>query len=514
MTEDGHLPEVYVDGQTLVNALNQSGIPLAELQSKMPQLSEQLQEALHTNGDVKIDTADYATNIAGTPLDAAILPHLKTDPEGMTYAQGQEHLANQQTEMTQQAQDVATKQAEQSERDKQLAAINADTRQQFDATGRFPSEVTSKYAELRTRFIDTQAQAMGVSPDEVNQMMPLKVTGESLGGAAFDQARPNDGPFGPIADQFKGDAAGAIEHLTREKTGEAVGALSHAEIGDIDLVWGKEGTGKSNGYGLAKIAKFHPEVLGELQDILSGMHVTSKTDNRVQLESADHKAAVQLNWHGTAKKWLLTAFEKGGDASTRADTAGLKGEGDTARFTAADSNIAQDLDKFYQSANKNRGSYNPQTGELGLLKDADLSTALHELGHHFLESMNTLAEHPNAPQGIKDDFDTLLQHFNVKGETPEERQADWSGRTLEDKRAGHEQFAEGFEKYLFDGKEPLNCNMRGDISFGVIHYCPKARAYLVFLENRLHKRRSPILLHSLRACDRALLRRIVFKVAP
>ena len=92
--------------------------------------------------------------------------------------------------------------------------------------------------------------------------------------------------------------------------GEALGALHHDEIGDIDLVWGKAGTKKSDGYGLAKLVKFHPEVLDNLQGILDGMHITMRSENRVQLESDEYQAAVRLTWNGKEKLWLLTAFKK------------------------------------------------------------------------------------------------------------------------------------------------------------------------------------------------------------
>lgn len=99
---------------------------------------------------------------------------------------------------------------------------------------------------------------------------------------AFEDIKPVDrGAFGNIYDQFKGKAKEAIEFLIRRKEGEAVGALHHPEIGDIDLVWGKEGTGKSDGFGLAKMVKFHPEVIENLQDILNDMQVAKRTPNRV-----------------------------------------------------------------------------------------------------------------------------------------------------------------------------------------------------------------------------------------
>lgn len=118
------------------------------------------------------------------------------------------------------------------------------------------------------------------------------------------------GDFGPVFTQFKGDAQGAIKILSELQDGEAAGALHHKEIGDIDLVWGNAGTGKSDGFGFAKLVKFHPEVVERLQEILDDMRIVKRSENRINLESATHKAAVRLTWNKEKKKWLLTAFEK------------------------------------------------------------------------------------------------------------------------------------------------------------------------------------------------------------
>lgn len=152
--------------------------------------------------------------------------------------------------------------------------------------------------------------------------------------------QPVVGPFGPVLTQYRGDAQGAIKALTELQNGEAVAALNHPEIGDIDLVWGKEGTRDSNGFGLAKLVKWHPEVLDDLQGVVSSLAVVERTENRVQLESDKHKAAVRLEWDKQARHWLLTAFEKkdaGGD--TRTDTAANVAEGDTARLSAGKESV-------------------------------------------------------------------------------------------------------------------------------------------------------------------------------
>ncbi len=133
------------------------------------------------------------------------------------------------------------------------------------------------------------------------------------GTEAESRAEPQpigQGEFGPIYDQFKGKAKEAVEFLLRKKNGEAVAALHHKDIGDIDLVWGKAGTAHSDGFGLAKLSMYHPEVISNLQEILDNMVVTSRTDNRVQLESEKYHATVRLTWDNKKKTWLLTMFEK------------------------------------------------------------------------------------------------------------------------------------------------------------------------------------------------------------
>lgn len=76
-----------------------------------------------------------------------------------------------------------------------------------------------------------------------------------------------------------------------------------------------------------------------------------------------------------------------------------------------------------------------------LLKDANLSTFLHETGHFYLEVFGDLAEADGANQQIKDDFATLLDWFGVSSRA-------------DIKVEHHEQFARGFEAYLMDGKAP------------------------------------------------------------
>lgn len=288
-TENGQLQEVYVDANALAEVLNQSGVDIATLGKAMPELAAQFREAVETNGDVRIPVEDYATHIAGGKLDAALLPHLKVEPDGFTYQQGQEYFQNQQAEMKVQAETIlAAKEADDAAAADALT-VHDTVLEQLNANGRFRPEVNAAYAALTRDFYTTMAERSGMTPGEMYAKYPLKITSEAL-------------------------------------------------FGGLD-----------------------------------------------------------------------------------------QGE---------------------------RGSFNPETNTISMLKGADLSTYLHESGHFFLETMHSMARGEGAPEGIRADFDTLLASFGEKGDTPEQRLADWSGKTLEQKRAAHEQFARGFEAYLMEGKAP------------------------------------------------------------
>ena len=173
-------------------------------------------------------------------------------------------------------------------------------------------------------------------------------------GKADSQEQSMTGAFGPIYTQFKGKAKEAIAFLLEKKDGEAIAALHHKDIGDIDLVWGKEGTGKSDGYGLAKLAKYHPEVLDNLQEIMDDMVVTNRSENRVQLESETHQASVRLTWDNEKKNWLLTAFEKKNSALDNTTDTGKTSERGKRNDTATPQSTVSDSKGNNNSANSQK----------------------------------------------------------------------------------------------------------------------------------------------------------------
>lgn len=111
--------------------------------------------------------------------------------------------------------------------------------------------------------------------------------------------------LGNLYNQFKGKSKAAINFLLKRKEGNAVAALHHKDVGDIDLWYGNDKAG------LKKIAEKHPEVLEDLQGIIDGMRVVQASENRVILESDTHKAVIsKMLGNEKTDNWLLSAYEK------------------------------------------------------------------------------------------------------------------------------------------------------------------------------------------------------------
>ncbi|MDN8238522.1 GNAT family N-acetyltransferase [Acinetobacter baumannii] len=110
--------------------------------------------------------------------------------------------------------------------------------------------------------------------------------------------------------------------------------------------------------------------------------------------------------------------------------------------------------RYQQSKGGTRGSITFSTGQDGstivLSKNADFSTFVHELGHHFLEMNMQIALSPDAPAQVREDMEKVM-----KWASPETTDlGEWDFFTDAEKTEVHEKFAETFEQYVFTGKAP------------------------------------------------------------
>ncbi|ELJ8894792.1 hypothetical protein RT874_001900, partial [Campylobacter upsaliensis] len=164
--------------------------------------------------------------------------------------------------------------------------------------------------------------------------------------------------FGTNYAEFYKDGKGAVEKLLKEAEdfkqrgekgefkGQVAGAFYKEGLGEIDLVWGEAGSGKSDGFGLAKIVKYHPEVIDKLDDIIANTSIVKESDNRYHLENENYKLAIRKDFEGKKTNWLLTAFEKK-DSIARRRTDLPSSQSEAEKTTSANANeiIPQEIEQ-------------------------------------------------------------------------------------------------------------------------------------------------------------------------
>lgn len=114
--------------------------------------------------------------------------------------------------------------------------------------------------------------------------------------------------------------------------------------------------------------------------------------------------------------------------------------GNRGTFDPNDPNILYQAAGESATADK-RGAYYPGSRTIALLEKANLSTFLHELGHHWLEGLRRDALRDNAPQQVKDDWAKTAKWLGIDPAAPIPESA-------------HEQWARGTEAYFGEGKAP------------------------------------------------------------
>ena len=462
-TDSSQLQDVYIDAKVLDSAFAQSGVTSDKLSQTMPEVADQLHEALQTNGDVRIPIADYATHIAGTPIDDAILPHLKAEPDGMTYKEGQDYQADQAGHMQKAADDIVAKQTGTDQAAADSQAVYDHVFQQLTEANRFPTDVNKAYAGLTRDFYATQAERAGTTSADMLQRFPLRIGAEDIAGdhqlAQNEDHGSTSGRFrGSVRSELSADqdtlptvgggrAAQGWAGATRaSREGRPVVLYRGAEQPLTAGHFGLDALGKASGNPSSGLGVWFTPHKGEAAryGTPTSYHLDIRNPKVFKAEDLPAFDSVE-----EANKFREQLRDQGHDGLI----VSAKHLGGAVHMVAFDPHqVIHPASRVFEQTQ--RGAFDPDSKTIALLKNADLSTYLHEVGHHFLDATEQIATSADAPEGIKADFDTLLKSFGEKGDTPEERLANWTARDLEGKRAGHEQFAESFEKYLMEGKAP------------------------------------------------------------
>jgi hypothetical protein len=415
--EAGPVQQVFIDAQTLM----QSGVA-EQVAAVSPAVAAQITTAAQTGGQIAIPVEEYAARIAPTEYAQSLLDHLKTEPEGFSRAEAQQFMQSHAEELQAEVErTLAEKQVDDTFK-ASAEVVRNEIRTQLDTTARFTPQVNDAYSAMMGNFYATMAAKIGTTPEELFKRYPLKIGAERIDGQQFDQS----GVTVEQKDASDFMAAKSDAGLVGGHVRDGALHISHAEVAP-------EMRGK--GKGLALYTALVDKALS------SGLKVFS--DATVEADAVRVYDALKRRGYDV-RRLAGGQLEDGAVYGTDAKQPAFE--------------IAAGPQDFNQEA---RGAFNPASLTITMLKGADLSTFLHESGHFFLEVQTDIAAKlqqeaeifgmdilkPGERQILADN-DALLRWFGI------ENLAEWYNLDFEQKRSYHEQFARGFEAYLFEGKAP------------------------------------------------------------
>lgn len=442
--EDGPVPDLYIDP----NALAQSGVTIEELAEVSKSAADQLRQAVVGGTDIRIPTAEFAASIAGTDLAAKLIPHLKTDADGMSQAEAEAYMREQGDSFKAQIEETLAQREGSDAFNAARDAVALNIQNQLDLTQRFTPDVNKQYAALVASRYAALGQRLGQSPEEVFRQYPLRIQAQGVMGGALNQ-----GAVQTETPEFRNwfgeskvvDEAGA-PLVVYHGTGGDITQFKVSERGEFGggIYLTPDTRGASDyamyrGQGPANVMPVFVSIKNPAGAAEASQVASWKGEENAQAE------LIRRGYDGVIdmRSGQIVAFRPEQIKSAI---------GNRGTFDPNDPSILNKDD--------NRGAYSPSTDTITILKGADLSTALHEFGHFFLELETRIASRPDAPQEIRDDVDTLLQWFGIQPEPDADRLTVWNRLTLDQQRESHEKFARGFEAYLFEGRAP-SVELRG-----------------------------------------------------
>ncbi|MGD3146041.1 GNAT family N-acetyltransferase [Acinetobacter baumannii] len=415
--EHGAVEEVYIDGQTFNQLLRDRNIEPTDLFERAPSLQDQLGTAETFNGTVQIPVNEFVSAMSVVERPTDFVENVRSSPDMPTYREAQENLAKTTEQMQQEADTYMAEQArfESAEDAKELVAT--EVQNQLAKVGTFTAKYNRAAGELTSAFYSTLGDKLGISAKEAFDRYPIRIADEPTTdkGTSFNQSATPEQTIS--VDDF---------------------AKSIKKQYGIEL--GLKGSPSSNVLSLHKIVV--PEAMRNqgngtkaMQDIIS--YADSQNKTIALTPSSDF---------GGHKSRLTSFYKKLGF---------VENKGRNKDYEISESMYRSPNGRKYNQANGGtRGSITFSIGQDGstivLSKNADFSTFVHELGHHFLEMNMQLALSPDAPAQVRADMEKVM-----KWASPETTDlGEWDFFTDAEKTEVHEKFAETFEQYVFTGKAP------------------------------------------------------------
>lgn len=431
-------------------------------------INQEYDNAKETGTDIRIPLAAWANKVVGTEYYQGLADDIKFDPSGQTVNEvkvEQERIKTEMEQVNQQAQAEVTPQDN--------SQVVADkVAEQLKATGQFSDKDVKHLSNLWGSFTRAFGERVGLGPLEFFNINPVTVTKtEGLGNDTTKAPVPEQGQAGQTEEGL--DAQGK-EILNQQKYRVAFdidGKVYEGRVGEIHAQLFEKLPNEVQ-------EKYNSDI--ENQGFMSGFvddggefqtrgdiemrtgrvpNVEIVNDNFIKGKTTlNQPASSVISYVKDGKKYFTRLSQKELDSLVDevkniptpkkgesqihldADTESLRRQGVELSRSDFMKGHSQAKKVLFQENINPLGAiiFGKQGGfDIRLLKDMNYSTFLHETGHAFLEILRRNAGH----EDIKPMSDAVLKWLGIES---------WD--KLE--RKHHEQWAQGFEKYLFEGKAP------------------------------------------------------------
>ena len=176
VSEDGPVQNVYISA----DALRQSG-NAADLSKLSSVVASQVEGALATNGEVQIPIDEYMATIAPSEVSGRIIDDLRVEGETMTRREAREFIEKKSEELQASMNQALEKEKTNDIFIKSAKEVETNMFDQLKSTGVYTAAASKNFATYVRDIYVTKAAAMGITPSELYDMIPYKITSNMPG---------------------------------------------------------------------------------------------------------------------------------------------------------------------------------------------------------------------------------------------------------------------------------------------------------------------------------------------
>lgn len=454
--EDEGAASVFIPGSA-IRSFQQSDGYDADVDPFDPSTWE---EAEATGGDVVMPIEDFLTDIVGTPAWDAIKDDVRLSQGGMSTREAQDFEASMDDVMAQLGEEAAASERADAKQRTVREKLTDQVAGMFGES--YTSPVARQYAEISVQRAQTRAARLGLelTGDEFDSLEVRQVLPEGVAQAV--QADRLDLVINAMrkgADPEYGVGPSLLEFIRQRggvnDTGGDLASMGVPKrfLRDFDPRQGAFGGisgagdfGLDNTLQAAISAGYFPDLANAENEAGPSTIDTQRLLDAIAEEVAGRPsfAEVRTDDVRAAADELRQMLEEAGYSPSEMTDAEVR--------AAVDQMASEPSAGGYQQEARGQISFDSGKTLIELFQSRNLSTALHEMGHMWLEELRFDASLPDAPEQVKADWQAVQQWFAR------------SGHALDGSSAipveAHELFARGIETYFMEGKAPTSALTR------------------------------------------------------